>query len=118
MKISLPLALTAVLLVAACSKTPVENAQAPAAQDPSVHSYVCKSGETVLAGYPSTETATIAYKDRTHDLQIAVSASGARYVGDGFEWWTKGSGAGSEATLLRHLPDGTSGEVLESCTRS
>ncbi|MGV8923351.1 MAG: MliC family protein, partial [Thermomonas sp.] len=43
------------------------------------------------------------------------SGSGARYVGSDLEWWTKGSGSGSEGTLLRHQADGTSGEIVESC---
>lgn len=48
-------------------------------------------------------------------MRIAVSGSGARYVSDGLEWWTKGSGAGAAGTLFRHLADGTSGEIIESC---
>jgi len=51
-------------------------------------------------------------------MQIAMSASGARYVGGELEWWTKGSGSGSEATLFSHLPDGTSGESVEVCIES
>ena len=114
MKTFLPLALASLVLFTACSKTPVESAQEPVA----VHSYACKSGASLLASYPSTDTATIEYQGARHELQIAVSASGARYVGKGFEWWTKGSGAGSEGTLFQQLPDGTTGAIIESCTAS
>ena len=71
-----------------------------------------------LASYPSTDTATIEYQGARQELQIAVSASGARYVGKGFEWWTKGSGAGSEGPLFQHMPDGTTCAITESCTAS
>ena len=37
-------------------------------------------------------------------------------VGDGLEWVTKGSGAGAEGILSRHLPDGASGELVETCS--
>ena len=60
-----------------------------------MHNYQCESGETILATYRSTDSARV---------QIAVSGSGARYVGGGLEWWTKGSGAESEGTLFRHMP--------------
>lgn len=71
-----------------------------------------------MASYPYTDAATIKYKGRNYDMRIAVSASGARYVGGALEWWTKGSGAGSEGTLFRHLRDGTSGQSIEHCTES
>lgn len=50
-------------------------------------------------------------------MTIAISASGARYVGGGLEWWTKGSGPGSAGTLFRHVNDGT-GEIVEQCVQA
>ena len=83
-----------------------------------MHNYRCESGQSIVAAYPSADTATIKYKGSSYDMKIAVSASGARYVGGGLEWWTKGSGAGSEGTLFRHLADGSSGSIIETCQAS
>lgn len=77
--------------------------------------YHCESGRTVRASYPSDSAAVVEYEGRTLRMTLAVSASGARYVGEGLEWWTKGSGPGSSGTLFRHLSDGTSGETVELC---
>ena len=105
-------ALASAALVSGCAG--VQHAAAP----DQAQTYTCESGAEIVASYPSTETATIRYQGAQHEMAIAVSASGARYVGDGLEWWTKGSGSGSEGTLLEHLADGTSGDVLENCTAS
>lgn len=59
-------------------------------------SYACEDGRTVLARYPDTQTAVLEIAGASHTLTIARSGSGARYVGDGLQWWTKGL---SEATL-------------------
>lgn len=121
-------ALTLTVLGTACSKTEPEApaAQAPAVEAPAAtasaaapdsrYSYRCESGETIEVTYPNTESAHVQYKGQTLEMQIAVSGSGARYVGGDLEWWSKGSGAGSEGSLLRHLPDGTTGDAVEVCT--
>jgi len=77
--------------------------------------FVCQSGAVINAAYPDTDSATLHYRGHTLQLKIAVSASGARYVDEQLEWWTKGSGPGAQGTLLRHNADGTSGDVLERC---
>lgn len=51
-------------------------------------------------------------------MGLTISASGARYVGNGLEWWTKGAGAGSEGTLFRHGNDGATEETFERCKRT
>lgn len=116
------LAISSILLISACASSPQEpeGAQASAAvpSTSSMHNYRCESGEAIAANYTSTDSATIQYKGSTYRMQIAVSGSGARYVGGGLEWWTKGSGAGSEGTLFRHNVDGTSGDSVEICTES
>jgi membrane-bound inhibitor of C-type lysozyme len=58
--------------------------------------YACEDGRSVLARYPDTKTALLEIAGVSHSLKIARSGSGARYVGDGLQWWTKGL---SEATL-------------------
>ena len=120
MKIVFPLMFASVLLVSACSSVPQVSGgdRVPAAAAVSLHNYQCKSGEMIAATYPSTDSATINYKGSDYSMQIAVSASGARYVGGGFEWWTKGSGAGSEAILFHHMADDTSGSIVELCSES
>ncbi|HRO88840.1 MliC family protein [Denitratimonas tolerans] len=77
--------------------------------------YQCESGILIKAGYPDTDHARVEYQGSTYELTIAISASGARYVGGGVEWWTKGSGPGSTASLFVHLDDGSSGAVIENC---
>lgn len=122
MKILIPLSFASVLLVSACASFPQDkvDAQTPIAtpSTSSVHNYRCESGETIATTYSSTDSATVQYKGSNYNLQIAVSGSGSRYVGGELEWWTKGSGPGSEGTLFRHMADGTSGESIELCTES
>ena len=52
--------------------------------------YACDSGRTVQAAYPDTETAVLTLDGQTRSLHIAISADGARYVGEHWQWWTKG----------------------------
>ena len=119
MKTLVPFTFASMLLVSACGSAGPDDmdTHAPMAtpSSSSVHNYRCDSGATIVATYPSTDAATVQYQGARHDMKIAVSASGARYVGDDLEWWTKGSGPGSEGTLFQHLDDGTSGDVVERC---
>jgi len=55
-----------------------------------VLSYACDDGRKVRASYPDTTTAVVTFDGNTHHLHIAISADGARYVGDHWQWWTKG----------------------------
>ncbi|WP_025040744.1 MliC family protein [Nitrosospira briensis] len=79
--------------------------------------YHCKSGHTVDASYHSSTTAIVRYEGRAREMIVAISGSGARYVGGGLEWWTKGVGQGSQGTLFRHEDDGTTGEIIEMCVQ-
>ena len=106
MKLLVSITFASILLVSACATTPKEA---------SAHEYLCESGEAIVSSYPSTDAASVQYKGTDYAMQIAVSGSGARYVGGGFEWWTKGSGTGSEGTLFRHNADGSTGDAVESC---
>lgn len=118
MKVGIALTAIAALGITACTTTAQDHAglQTTPAFAASAQRYDCDSGETVAAIYPNTDSATIEYQGRVYKMNIAVSASGARYVGEGLEWWTKGNGSGSEGTLLQHQADGTSGAGLEYCT--
>jgi membrane-bound inhibitor of C-type lysozyme len=68
----------------------------------------CENGETVEVGYAG-DLALVTYKNRTHRMRTALSGSGARYVGDGLEWWTKGFEAGTIAPV-REGEETASGE--------
>jgi membrane-bound inhibitor of C-type lysozyme len=85
------------------------------AADGKIISYRCESGHDVDAIYPSDTTIIIRYAGKSYEMAISISASGARYVGGGLEWWTKGTGPGSTGTLFRHESDGTTGEIIQRC---
>ena len=119
MKTFIPLTFALTLLVSACASSPKgkvdTEAHVATPSTPSVYNYRCESGETIAAIFSSTDSATVQYKGSKYNMHIAISASGSRYVGGGLEWWTKGSGPGSEGTLFRHMANGTSGESIERC---
>lgn len=118
MRMLAPITFASILLVSACNGSPENKVEADAstvASTSTTHNYRCESGEAIATTYPTTDSATVQYKGSVHKMQIAVSGSGARYVGDDMEWWSKGSGAGSEGTLFHHNADGTSGETIELC---
>lgn len=118
MKIYAPLTLASALFLTACASSQQDDADATSQEMGTTHTYQCDSGETITATYPSSKTALVQHKGAKHTMQIAVSASGSRYVGNELEWWTKGSGPGAEAALLHHKPDGTSGKIIENCAES
>jgi len=65
-------------------------------------SYRCANGERLNVAYRGADAAMITYRGETRFLPLARSASGARYAGDGWQWWIKGQ---AEGTLSR-LPPG------------
>jgi membrane-bound inhibitor of C-type lysozyme len=67
-----------------------------------VLTYDCADGRVIEAGYPTQDTAVIKTPEHSFNLAIVPSGSGARYVGYGLQWWTKGM---SEARLSK-LKDG------------
>lgn len=75
-------------------------------------SFQCDSGNRIIVTYPSTETAEILYKQDEISMQIAPSASGARYAGEELVWWTKGQ----EGTLFKADTGNEAGMALEHCT--
>jgi membrane-bound inhibitor of C-type lysozyme len=81
------------VLLAACGAVP-PRAAAPATR------YACSDGRSVVARYPDTDTAMLDIDGVAHVLTIARSADGARYVGDGWQWWAKGLRHGSLAPLV------------------
>lgn len=122
---SLACALAASLaLIAACTEEaaappePVAPSAAPAAATAPSVSYACESGQSVAVAYPDAATAQLSYRGREYVLRTAVSASGARFVGSGLEWWIASRGGTESATLSRLGPDEAVGTaVLERCSR-
>lgn len=81
-------------------------------------SYACESGQSIAVAYPDASTAQLSYKGQTYVLRTAQSASGARFVGSGDEWWIASRGDTEAATLSRLGPDEDIGAVvLERCSR-
>lgn len=76
--------------------------------------YACDDGRAVQAIYPDTETAVLKFDGQTHQLHTAVSADGARYVGQHWQWWTKGMHEGRLAPLQSGETIASAGGV--SCT--
>jgi membrane-bound inhibitor of C-type lysozyme len=61
--------------------------------------YACANGEVLRAAYPDGATAIVDYRGRMRTLRLSASANGARYVGDGLQWWTKGQSEGQVSSL-------------------
>ncbi|MFT4253082.1 MAG: MliC family protein [Caulobacter sp.] len=94
----------AVLVLVACERkteapkpapTPDGLARSPAPAAPVAPAareivYACADGTALKARYPDDKTAVVEYGGKTRTLTVAMSASGARYVGEGLQWWTKG----------------------------
>lgn len=78
-------------------------------------SYQCDSGKTIIVNYVDIDSAQVQYEGESYNMKIAISASGSRYVGDEFEWWSKGSGIGSDGTLFYHSADSSAGDAIEFC---
>lgn len=103
------------MVMAGCSAAPAPGAAAVA--DGAWIVYRCESGREVAASYPADSLAFVRHAGATREMRVASSASGARYTGDGYEWWTRGTGPGSTGRLSRFRGDElTAGELLESCT--
>jgi membrane-bound inhibitor of C-type lysozyme len=91
----------ALVLLAGCSKpppSPQENVAA--AEGPHRYAYVCEDGRILSIGYPDRSTADVRVGNDSHRMKVAISGSGARYVGDGLQWWSKGD----EGFLARLAP--------------
>ena len=114
------------LSAAACSReeAPVEAVDdVPVAEQPEAPpapevSYACESGRSLSVRYVDSASAEVTYEGQTYTLNIARSASGARYAGQELEWWTAARGDQETATLSRLGPNEEVGStVLERCTR-
>lgn len=73
------------LLSAGCSRPPPSTSAGTAWV-----TYACEDGRALLAAYADGRTAQIRLAGASHTLKQAVSGSGARFTGDGLQWWIKG----------------------------
>jgi membrane-bound inhibitor of C-type lysozyme len=80
------IALSAVAALTACAAVVAEDS----ATAERTYLYRCADGSTLEVRYPDTNAAILRRGDQSIDLRIARSASGARYVSESWEWWTKG----------------------------
>ncbi|HLS19284.1 MAG TPA: MliC family protein [Paracoccaceae bacterium] len=94
------LSLIAALALGACEQGALDGNMFTAADrseaTAEVIRYECADGSVVKARYPAADRAEISHDGQVIEMRIAISGSGARYIGDGWEWWTKGM---SEGTL-------------------
>lgn len=106
------MAALSVVIFAGCASS-----NAVPADGPAWVAYGCESGRGVTASYPDDSTAVVRYGGATIPMRIALSASGARYTGGGYEWWTRGSGPGSTGRLGRFAGQEQTAEIaLEECS--
>ena len=74
-------------------------------------SYQCDSGNRIIVTYHKNDTATLSYLQKDYTMEMAMSASGVRYVGNGLVWWTKG-----QEGFLFDDNKKDEGELIENCT--
>ncbi|MEF2278547.1 MliC family protein [Deinococcus sp. YIM 134068] len=79
---------TTALLLALLSSSPAH----AGGGGPAVIRYVCEGGTRIEATYTG-QRASVVVNGRGVEMSVQVSASGARYVGGGQTWWTKGDAA-------------------------
>lgn len=114
------------LILAACSPPDEEPVTQPVQPSPTqvtpstmpVVAYACQGGQTINVQYVDDATARVSYKGATADLRLTPSGSGARYVGEQWEWWSTTRAGREQATLGRVGPnEQVSAVVLERCSR-
>ena len=101
----------AALSLVACTTTSNQLNQNLEPLPPKAISYQCDSGNRIIVTYPDNDTAEVKYMDDTYQMKIAISASGARYIGDGLVWWTKGN----EASMYKAIDNTETGNHIENC---
>ncbi len=57
------------------------------------------------------KTVTLEYKGKTIHVTQSISGSGARFLGEGYEWWIKGKNA-----TLSQGDSLVSANILEHCS--
>lgn len=63
--------------------------------------YQCDNNSVIKVDYNDSNEAIVHFNEQVVKLKVARSASGTKYQGDGFVWWTKNN----EGMLLRQEQD-------------
>ncbi|MCM1129085.1 MAG: MliC family protein [Alistipes senegalensis] len=100
---------TLILLLAACSQTASRKTPSPDSPTNRVR-YVCDSGRPIDITYRNNGI-LLRYREKNHHLKTAISASGARYAGNGLVWWNKGT----ENRLYKLVGTEGTGDLMENC---
>jgi membrane-bound inhibitor of C-type lysozyme len=61
--------------------------------------YHCPDGTRVEASYVAPDRIYVTYMSRTMLMQPGPAADGVRYVGGGWQWWTRGRRDGTIAPV-------------------
>jgi membrane-bound inhibitor of C-type lysozyme len=61
--------------------------------------FTCDDGTILVVTYPDSKTAWLTIDNHRMKLWAARSADGARYIGHGWQWWSKGTQNGQLAKL-------------------
>ncbi|MGA4608439.1 MliC family protein [Pseudoalteromonas maricaloris] len=72
--------------------------------------YQCDNDSVIKVDYNDSDKATVHFNEQVVKMKIARSASGAKYQGDGFVWWTKND----EGMLLRQ-EEGKNNRIIARC---
>lgn len=62
--------------------------------------YECGDGEQVVMAFPDENNAVMYYQGQLVLLKNVPAADGARYVGEGWQWWGKGTDEGSLSVIV------------------
>jgi len=116
--------IAAVLLLAACDRSPEAPVQPPVEPSAPVLTaaavaYECESGKTVAVQYPDLQSAVVTYDGDVYQTRSVEAATGARYSGSGVQWWTTSRNGIETGTLGRvSAADGGVSAILERCSRA
>jgi hypothetical protein len=113
------------LLQAAC--TPEADPAAVAPPEPAapasvpsaapVVGYACDGGGVASVQYIDAATARLFYRGASHELRLAPSPRGARWIGETLEWQTTQADGLDQATLSKIEPDPVGATVIDRCRR-
>lgn len=101
------LSISAVALLTSIIATPALAAK--------TQTYDCE-GQKIRVSFPNDDLAVMDYSNELIVLKSAVAASGARYVGEGFQLWGKGSKEFNLATISED--DAVNGRIAEDKGRT
>jgi membrane-bound inhibitor of C-type lysozyme len=88
--------LLGLIMLTACASSREADPQPAAGETIGPVTFACDDGSAIAATFdnaPTPATVLLVRGDQTFTLPQAISADGARYVGDDIEFWSKGRDA-------------------------